>query len=117
LNQGVRLSASRYAAALSEDLPDHDPVEWMIIRRMHGQCPTPEGEDPRVVRVDDYAQAAALLRGSRFIPGETFAKVVRAVRAAGGGREPLRPLESRAERLPALDETRSEVAALDEEDA
>lgn len=97
---GVRRSASRYAATLAGELPEHDPVEWVFIRRLSGRRDEPAGEDERVVRVDDYAQAAAILRACDRIGQRGFAAIVRAVRAAGGGHDICAALASRVERLP-----------------
>lgn len=118
---GVRSEAARYIATLAGELPEHDPVAWAFIRRLRRR-PDPEEERPtrrrlrrpsrsrsepeppvdeRVLFVDDYGQAAAVLCALGRIEPEDMRSVLRAVRAAGGGAEPLAVLEELGERGPA----------------
>jgi hypothetical protein len=99
LGHGVRRSASAYAATLAGELPEHDPVDWIVIRRLRGAA-APEGEDPRVVRVDDYAQAAALLRAAGRIGLEGLAGVLSAVADARPGAERADPFAILEGRFP-----------------
>ncbi|RMG17186.1 MAG: hypothetical protein D6731_04540 [Planctomycetota bacterium] len=114
LRRGVRRSASVYAAALAGELPTHDPVEWMVIRRLRRRPAAPD-EDPRLVRVDDYAQAAALLRAAGFVSRSGLRAVLRAVRSAGGAADVLAPLRGLEDRLGSLEAVRTEAEP--EEDA
>ncbi len=114
LEHGLRRSASRYATTLASELPESDPVDWMFIRRLSGGKDEPTGEDSRLVRVDDYAQAAAILRACGRIGPGGFFSIVRAVRAAGGGQDICGALAGREERLPegARDRIESELETL-----
>jgi Phosphatidate phosphatase APP1, catalytic domain len=128
LARGVRKSATRYIAALADELPERDPVEWIFIRRLEPDAAGEEGRasslakldelvDERLVFVDDYAQVAALLCALDAIDLGGLAAVVGAVREAGLGRAPRALIEDPDVRT-RLDPARvAEVAeALDVED-
>ncbi|MGE0712431.1 MAG: phosphatase domain-containing protein [Planctomycetota bacterium] len=127
--QGVGRSASRYVTALADELPQSDPVDWVFIRRLGRPAPPPEeqpaaeGEqrprrpttrrlrrpppcerDPRLLEVDDYAQAATVLFAAGRIGAEDLAAVVAEVRAAQThvgqqGAAPCAALDMAASRL------------------
>lgn len=100
--RGVRTQARRYIAALAGELAARDAVEWIFIRRTGAaKVEADPPDDPRLVFLDDFAQAAALLRALGRIPAEDLRCVLAAARAAGLGVEPLRAVQEKAARLPA----------------
>ncbi len=140
---GVRPEARDYIVALADDLPPRDLVEWVFIRRLRprgGDEVAPAAlerealerqerrrggadavalpDDPRLLHVDDYGQAAAVLRAAGRIGAHDLAAVVRAARARGLGQAPLQVVDAIADRLPAdgVARARAEVAALDAAD-
>lgn len=101
---GVRASAARYVAALAGELPERDPVEWILIRRTGAKrVERDPPEDPRLVFLDDFAQGAALLRALELIPAEDLLRVREAVRAAAAdaAQDPLRAIRDHTAGLPA----------------
>lgn len=98
--KGVGKQAIRYIVALAAEVPERDPVEWIFIRRTgRGPATPPEGEDPRVVRVDDFGQVAAVLHALGRLTDDDLARVVQAARAAGLGAAPEKALATLAARL------------------
>ena len=90
VQHGVRRSARRYIRALADDVPARDLVSWAVIRRLRpAEGPPPVPDDPRLVYVDDYAQAAVLLGALRLLSEEDIVAVVQAVRLAGLGQAPF----------------------------
>lgn len=87
IEHGVKRVAAKYAAALASELPEHDPVELMLIRRIGAAKDGELASDPRLVYVDDYTQAAKRLLAAGRIADEGFAAVVGAVRRAADGGE------------------------------
>jgi hypothetical protein len=97
-------------------------VEWIVIRRLTPDLPLPPPRivDPRLVMVDDFAQAAALFHALGRVDDDDLRAIVRAVREAGRARDPLGALQSTLERSPlagrfspqAVDRTRAVVAGI-----
>jgi hypothetical protein len=99
---GVRASAARYIASLAAELPERDPVTWILIRRTGAaRVERDPPDDPRLVLLDDFAQGAALLRALGLMPADDLRRVRAAVRAAGSEADPLRAVRERSARLPA----------------
>ncbi|MBL4849306.1 MAG: hypothetical protein JKY65_27585 [Planctomycetes bacterium] len=120
-DHGLRRSSSRYGVALAADLPEHDPVDWVFIRRLRVKerdaAPTEgagaevdtesddfesedtvperrvEDLDPRVLFVDDYGQAAAVLHAASRLHERDLRAVLEAVLEAGQGQAPGALLE------------------------
>ncbi len=93
--RNVGRSAARYIETLASELPERDPVEWIFIRRVAPATPPAplRLEDDRIVLVDDFSQAAAVLRAQGRLEKEDLLRVVAAVRRAGLGADPARALE------------------------
>lgn len=93
--RGVGRAAARYIETLASELPERDPVEWIFIRRVAPATPPAplRLEDERIVLIDDFSQAAAVLRAQGRLEKEDLLRVVAAVRAAGLGAAPARALE------------------------
>lgn len=108
--RGVGRAAAKYIETLASELPERDPVEWIFIRRVAPATPPAplRLEDERIVLVDDFSQAAAVLRAQGRLERDDLLRVVGAVRAAGLGPDPGRALA-----LPAV-RARIAHAALDE---
>ena len=126
-SQRVRSAAAAYAVALADELPRRDPVDWIFIRRLRKKKkqeqaeasegeeqerrrrrsttrrrrrPSPPGElNARLVEVEDYGQAAAVLFAAGRLRAEDLRAVVAEVAAAGESHPPLAALE----RLDAFD--------------
>jgi hypothetical protein len=100
-HHGVRRSARRYIRALADELPAQDPVSWAVIRRLRpSEGPAPEAPDPRLVFVDDYAQAGVMLAALQLIAINDLRTVVQAVRGKGLGDDPLGVVERCGGSLP-----------------
>jgi len=116
-HQGVRKSAQRYIVSLAEELPPHDPVEWVFIRRLRpGEANEVEREGSlpeRLLFLDDYGEAAAVLRALDLLNARAFAEVLAAVRQEGLGEQPLRLMHEIRERLPAegCEQVEQEISA------
>ncbi|MCA8922619.1 MAG: hypothetical protein KDD82_12470 [Planctomycetes bacterium] len=110
--QGVRKSAQHYIVALADELPAHDPVQWVFIRRLRpGEPNEVERETPlpdRLLFLDDYGEAAAVLRALDLLNARAFREVLAAVRREGLGEQPLRLVRALGERLPAAGRERVE---------
>lgn len=91
--RNVGRSATKYIETLASELPERDPVEWIFIRRVAKEPAPPRIEDERIVFVDDFSQAAAVLRAQGRLEKEDLLRVLAAVRAAGLGAAPARALE------------------------
>lgn len=93
--RNVGRAAARYIETLASELPERDPVEWIFIRRVApGTPPAPlRLDDDRIVLIDDFSQAAAVLRAQGRLEKEDLLRVVAAVREAGLGATPTRALE------------------------
>jgi hypothetical protein len=115
--RNVGRSAARYIETLASELPERDPVEWIFIRRIAPGTPPAalRLEDDRIVLIDDFSQAAAVLRAQGRLEHEDLLRVVAAVRAAGRGQAPAAALDTPAVRArvseEALARTRQELAA------
>lgn len=74
-----------------------------------GSAPEPSPDDaeldPRVLFIDDYSQAAALLHAAGQLPEEDFRAVLAEVRATGAGQDPGALVRLHAQRLPGAEET------------
>jgi hypothetical protein len=95
--RGVRRPDVAYISALAGELPEKDPVERIVIRRVKPieRSPGDEPEtaaksspfdasDTRVHLVQDYAEAAALLFASGLMDARGFARIFTAVRGESG---------------------------------
>jgi hypothetical protein len=95
--RNVRRPDIAYIGALAAELPEHDPVERIIIRRVKaverspGDEPTEapktspfDAQDTRVHLVQDYAEAAAKLFAARLMDARSFARIFTAVRGESG---------------------------------
>ena len=106
LGHGVRADAARYVASLASELPERDPVAWIIIRRLGRGGPEREeaarAGDERLVFVDDYGQAAVLLRALELIGDQDLERTLRAVWSEGSCELPLGAAEAVAPRLPPI---------------
>ncbi|MEZ6183717.1 MAG: phosphatase domain-containing protein [Planctomycetota bacterium] len=102
--QGVRTKAQHYIVTLADELPAHDPVEWVFIRRLRPGEPSHVEREvelpPRLLFLDDYGEAAAVLRALDLLNARAFQEVLRAVRREGMGEHPLRLVEATADHLP-----------------
>ena len=138
LEHGARRRSAAYVAALADDLPAHDPVRWVFIRKLGrpparppsrrdrlrgkltgaGKAPPPPPDDARILFADDYAQVAAVLRAAGRIGAHDLQAIAREVRARGLGDEPSRLLALAAPRLPAdgVAQARAELEALDRDE-
>jgi uncharacterized protein DUF2183 len=83
--------------AASEDLTsEEDLTESDVVTP-----PTDTELDTRVLFIDDYAQAAAILHAGGKLSEDDFRGVLSEVRATGAGQEPAALVRQHAERLPA----------------
>ena len=95
--KAVRASARRYIATLAAELPERETVDWMFIRRTGAaRVDGPHPDDPRLVQVDDFGQAAAFLRALGLLSKEDL----RAVHRVVVGPDPLGALRERRGRFP-----------------
>lgn len=123
LARNVGKAAAKYAAALASELPQHDPVEWIFIRKLGRPetAPPPADEDPRVLRVSDFCEAAALLHALGRVSDEDLGRVLAAVTKVGGGCTPAAALDRALLHSPlepaAVARTRATLAALAESGA
>ncbi len=90
-------------AAASADLDSEDALAESDALTSPSDAPTPgEGElDARVLFVDDYTQAAAVLHAAGRLSEEDLREVLSQVRATGAGLDPGALIRLHAERLPA----------------
>lgn len=95
--RNVRRPDIAYIAALAAELPEKDPVERIVIRRVKPVERSPgdepekaaktspfDAEDTRVLKVHDYAEAAAALFASGHMDARGFARIFTAVRGESG---------------------------------
>lgn len=95
--RNVRRPDISYIATLAAELPEYDPVERIVIRRVRpierspGDDPVEaartspfDAQDTRVLLVQDYAEAAASLFASRLMDARGFARIYTAVRGESG---------------------------------
>src|SRR5438270_9096867 len=91
--RNVRKHDVQYIAKLAAELPEHDPVERIVIRRVRPIERSPgdepgaaaksspfDAQDTRVLLVQDYAEAAASLFASGLMDARGFARIFTAVR-------------------------------------
>ena len=94
--RNVRRPDIAYISSLAAELPEHDPVERIVIRRIRplerapgdepgAATPAPfDAQDERVQRVADYAEAAAALYAASLIEARGFTRIFMAVRGESG---------------------------------
>jgi len=95
--RNVRSKDIQYIATLAQELPEHDPVERIVIRRVRpierspgdepgeAQKSSPfDAQDTRVELVQDYAEAAANLFAAGLMDARGFARIFTAVRGERG---------------------------------
>lgn len=80
----VRAKDRAWICALAETLPEHDPVEAILIRRLKSRLKDEDvvpfaHEDPRIAIFGDYLEAALLLRSRSALTGAAVFEVARAV--------------------------------------
>jgi len=94
--RNVRKNDIAYISALAAELPEHDPVERIVIRKI-GKVERSPGDEPgeakatpfdaqdrRVTLVADYAEAAATLFASGLMDARGFVRIATAVRGESG---------------------------------
>jgi hypothetical protein len=95
--RNVRKNDIAYICALAAELPERDPVERIVIRRVKpierlpGDEPDEarksspfDAQDDRVHKVQDYAEAAAQLFAANLMDARGFARIFTAVRGESG---------------------------------
>ncbi|MEZ0231099.1 MAG: phosphatase domain-containing protein [Planctomycetota bacterium] len=95
--RNVRRPDIAYISTLASELPEHDPVERIVIRRIKPVERAPgdepgeaaktspfDAQDNRVHLVSDYAESAAILFGAGLMDARGFARVYTAVRGESG---------------------------------
>jgi hypothetical protein len=95
--RGVRKPDIDYICALAQELPEHDPVDLVVIRRVKplerapgdepgaAEPPAPfDATDARVNFVQDYGDAVALLYARGLVDAVGFSRVFSAVRGESG---------------------------------
>jgi hypothetical protein len=94
--RNVRRPDITYISKLASELPEYDPVERIIIRRVKaverspGDEPTEvksspfDAQDTRVHLVQDYAEAAAKLFAAHLMDARSFSRIFTAVRGESG---------------------------------
>jgi hypothetical protein len=92
----VNKSDVQYISALAKELPQFDPVDRIVIRRVrpierspdeesHPEESSPfDAKDSRVHLVQDYAEAAASLFAAGLLDARGFARIFTAVRGESG---------------------------------
>lgn len=111
--RNVRRPDIAYIAQLASELPEYDPVDRIVIRRVRPIERSPGDEpgekpgaspfdaaDTRVLRVQDYAEAAAALFAAGLMDARGFARIYTAVRGESG-RDVSKLLENARPEIPA----------------